>query len=286
MHQTASCPFFLFEMTSMLPFQPFTAPEHQPFTMPGGDAAALLVHGFPGTPLEMRATAQILHELGYTVKGILMPGFGTEIETLPTRKAGDWLQAILNALAELRREHSALLLVGNSMGSALSLAAAAQIPPDKLILFSPFWRIPGILWPALPIIKKILPQVKPLKIIKPDYQNPQFRQGLAEFLPGIDFDDPQIRASVEDFAIPIGLFDEIRQAGEMGYKAIVQQKAPALIMQGLKDDLVRPALTRQLVKRFPVPVNYLEFPQGGHNLYDHNEESWPQVEQAIRKFVA
>ena len=273
-------------MTNRLPFQPYTAPEHQPFYFAGSTKkAALLVHGFPGTPLEMRATAKILHELGYTVQGILLPGFGMEIETLPERKAADWLQAITNALAELRREHTALLLVGNSMGSALSLAAAAQNPPDKLILYSPFWRIPGILWAALPLIQKILPEIKPLKILRPDYQNPQFRQGLTEFLPGTDIDSPQIRAAVEDFAIPISLFGEIRQAGQMGYRAIPQQKAPTLIMQGLKDDLVRPALTRQIVKRFTVPINYVEFPQGAHNLYDPNEPSWAQIEQTIREFI-
>lgn len=139
----------------MLPFQPFQTPEHQPFYFEGGQPAALLVHGFPGTPLEMRATGETLHQLGFTVKGILLPGFGTEIETLPTKTAQDWLEAITAALIELRRDHAPLLLVGNSMGSALSLAAATHIKIDRLILYAPFWKLPGPLWAGLPLLKRI-----------------------------------------------------------------------------------------------------------------------------------
>ena len=48
-------------MKPMLPFTPFTAPEHQDFTLPGGRPAVLLVHGYPGTPHEMHAA----HELPF-----------------------------------------------------------------------------------------------------------------------------------------------------------------------------------------------------------------------------
>ncbi|MFO7586252.1 MAG: alpha/beta fold hydrolase [Anaerolineales bacterium] len=163
----------------MLPFKPFQGREHQPFHLQGGQAAALLVHGFPGTPLEMRATAEALHELDFTAKGILLPGFGTEIETLPAKTVRDWLDAVTTALAELRRAHDPLVLVGNSMGAALSLAAAAQIRVDALILYAPFWKLTHPLWAALPLLRRILPRVKPMRIMKPDFNNPQFREGLA-----------------------------------------------------------------------------------------------------------
>jgi carboxylesterase len=267
----------------MLPFKPFQAPEHQPFYLQGGSPAALLVHGFPGTPLEMRATAEALHELGFTTRGILLPGFGTEIETLPAKTVQDWLDAVLSALTDLRRTHAPLVLVGNSMGAALSLAAAAQIRVDGLILYAPFWKFPGPLWASLPLLRRVLPRVKPMRIMKPDFNNSQFREGLLEFLPGIDIDDPAIRAQIIDFALPVGLFDEIRKAGQIGYRAVPRQTAPTLILQGRDDHLVRPMLTRANLMRYPVPVAYAEFP-GGHDLYDPSRPAWNAVREQVRLF--
>ena len=57
-------------------------PEHETFTLPGGRPAALLLHGFLGTPAEMRGLGEALHEQGWTVYAPLLPGFGSDIETL------------------------------------------------------------------------------------------------------------------------------------------------------------------------------------------------------------
>ena len=48
----------------MRPLNPFTGPEHQAFILRGGEPAALLIHGFPGTPREMRPLAETLHAQG------------------------------------------------------------------------------------------------------------------------------------------------------------------------------------------------------------------------------
>jgi len=39
---------------------PYNTPEHQPFTLGDGSAVALLIHGFPGTPAEVRPLAEAL----------------------------------------------------------------------------------------------------------------------------------------------------------------------------------------------------------------------------------
>ena len=64
----------------------FTEDEHQPFRKSARGAmrgAALLVHGFPGTPADMRPLAASLAAAGWDVDAPLLPGFGPEIITLP-----------------------------------------------------------------------------------------------------------------------------------------------------------------------------------------------------------
>jgi carboxylesterase len=267
-----------------LPFTPFTGPEHQPFHLPGERGAALLTHGFPGSPLEMRATGELLSELGFSARGILLPGFGREIETLPTLKMEDWLRAVTDARALLQTERAPRILVGNSMGAALTLKVASASPPDALILFAPFWKLPGILWASLPLIKRILPEVRPFRIMKPNFDSPQFRQSVRNFSADIDVDDPAVRAAMIDFAIPIGMFDEIRRTGLEGHAVLEQITCPTLIIQGRSDPLVRPEVTRGWLAKIPAPVTYVEV-DAEHDSYDAQRASWIDVRAEITEFV-
>ena len=74
----------------------------------------------------MRPLAELLHQDGWTVHGLLLPGFGPEIATLPQRHRDEWIAAVQDALGALRQAgHRPLLLVGYSMGAA-EIAAAAS----------------------------------------------------------------------------------------------------------------------------------------------------------------
>ena len=56
--------------------KPFDGSEHRSFLWKGSDSAALLVHGFPGTPAEMRPLGTVLRNAGWTVRGLMLPGLG------------------------------------------------------------------------------------------------------------------------------------------------------------------------------------------------------------------
>ena len=47
-----------------LPIRLITDPKHKDFSLDAGHLAAVLVHGFPGTPFEMRPLAEILQADG------------------------------------------------------------------------------------------------------------------------------------------------------------------------------------------------------------------------------
>ena len=80
-----------------------TRPDPTPFFLEGGPSGALLIHGFTGSPPEMRLVGQYLHERGLTVSAPLLPGHGTSADDLNRCRWSDWTGRAQAALAELRR---------------------------------------------------------------------------------------------------------------------------------------------------------------------------------------
>jgi carboxylesterase len=268
----------------MLPFTPFTSPEHQDFLLPGGHPAALLVHGYPGTPYEMRPLAQALNERGWTCRGILLPGFGQQIESLPQRTWTEWRDAVIEALTTLRRDHAPLLLVGHSMGAAVGISAAACFPIDGLVLLAPFWRNHGLFWALLPVLKTLLPRVKPFKVMRADLDDPRLRREIKTFLPELDLEDSRTQQAIRDFVVPLGMFDELRKVGAAGYSAAPQVTCPALVLQGRADTTVHPQDTWRLAGRLAGALNKVEL-QAAHELVFEASPSFPQVQEAVLDFA-
>jgi carboxylesterase len=268
----------------LLPFNPFNTPEHADFTIPGGQPAALLVHGFPGTPAEMRPLAEALNERGWTARGLLLPGFGSDLDSLPTRRAEDWSAAIRNALLELRQRHTPVMLVGISMGAALSLQAVSQIPIDGLAILAPFWHLSSFVWPLLPILRRMFPVLRPFRLMKINYQDLQVRKVFQRFFSHINPDDPRTRIEMRKFKLHTGMFDEIRRAGTAAYQSAARVHIPLLTVQGMQDDVARAKLTRALLKNYGGPVRYAEVP-AGHDLLDVLHPAWVLVRSLVLEFA-
>ena len=264
------------------PLQAFQTDEHQPFLWPGGRQAALLVHGFPGTPAEMRTAGEVIHAGGWTVQGLLLPGFGVDFQTLPARRHIDWIEAIDHAVAVLRQEHDTVLLVGNSMGAALALRVAAHHAVDGLILFAPFWRVDSWLDKVYPLAERVLPQVKPFR--RADFADVRFRAGVLQFIPEADLDDPTVQAAIRELRLPVHVLGQVRRSGQLGYRFAAQVHAPVLIIQGSADPLVKPRVTKRLAARLPNLAGYVEVP-GEHELIRGKSAAWPLVTAAMRAFL-
>lgn len=265
----------------------FQGEDHQPYHFEGGENAALLIHGFPGTAAETRPLATILHEAGWTTRGLLLPGFGPGIASLADRSAEEWLAVVVEETAELKRRFRRVVLIGFSMGGALALQAAARTPVDGLALLAPFWKVDsrlfGVLWP---VVSRVFPRFKPFGIIKPDFDDPELRRGIEQFMPGMDLDDPEVREAMLSFEAPMSMLRQVIGAGRAAYAATPAiPPTPALILQGRSDELVRPHCTRQMMARLSGPLHYYEL-DSGHDLLRPDLPAWPHVRALVTQFAS
>ena len=263
----------------------FGGAEHAPFLLNGGEPAALLVHGFGGTPAEMRGLAEALNRAGWTAQVILLPGFGADMPSLLRRRHEEWTGAVVTAAGQLQRGgHSPVMLVGYSMGATAVLAATGQIRPDALMLLAPFWwqEKPG--WRLAEFfVRPFLPLgFRPLR--KADFGSPHLRQGVAKFMPGINLDDPATQEAMRDFRLPLGLIDQVRGLSRAAFAQASEVAAPKLVVQGTRDDVVRPAATRKLSRRFPSAPDLVEI-NSGHDMTLPDNPAWPLVEAAAVDFA-
>jgi carboxylesterase len=249
---------------------PFGGPEHQPFEIGHGrQGGVLLIHGFPGTPAEVRSIAEALAEHGWLARGILLPGFGADISNLNQRGRQDWVGAAQAAWDELRRFYRPSVLLGYSLGGAVALNLSSG-PQDRLVLAAPFWRVPGIIPTLLPLIRLAAPNLRPFK--KANFGDPALRQQFDRILPGVDLDDPQVRQTIqEEFVLPLSAMQEAIAMGRQAYRRAPKMPARLLVIQGAQDPLVRPSETRRLVRRLPAGrATYREI-DAGHELLSGGE---------------
>lgn len=108
----------------------------EPFFLPGGDYGVLLVHGFTGSPAEMRLLGEFLHKEGYTVLAPRLCGHGTTVEEMATTKWPHWYSAVEDAYHFLKAVCSRITVVGLSMGGLLALKLATEYQVDKLVSLS------------------------------------------------------------------------------------------------------------------------------------------------------
>ncbi|WP_278674188.1 alpha/beta fold hydrolase [Acidaminococcus fermentans] len=154
-------------------------PGAEPFFWRGTNKkGVLLIHGFTGSPSELRELGEELHRKGYTVEGLLLAGHGTDPHDLLDVKAEQWEKQVRQGVAHLRACCSRVTVVGLSMGGLLTLYAGAVTDADKLVVIStPIylydWRI-YFLWLADQLPYWAIPK-HPRTIDAPERYNVAYR---------------------------------------------------------------------------------------------------------------
>ncbi len=103
-------------------------PEARPLSHEGSSATGVLViHGFTGNPSSMRGIAVALADEGYHVEMPRLPGHGTTIDDMVTTTWDDWSGEVRAAHARLAERAERIVVVGLSMGGALTLWAGLEL---------------------------------------------------------------------------------------------------------------------------------------------------------------
>lgn len=193
----------------------------EPFLLSGGRIGCLLVHGFTGTPAEMRPLGTYLNQQGYNVLGIRLFGHATQPENMIRARRGDWLADVETGLDILRGTCDKVAAVGLSMGGLLALWAGAHKTVEAVVCLS-------------------------TPLVMPHGGQIRFARALSLFVPFIpkgkpDWHDPEAAAGHVTYPVyPTRTAIEVRDLIRDVRQKLSQIQVPVLVVQARDDKAVPP----------------------------------------------
>ncbi|HTT74723.1 MAG TPA: alpha/beta fold hydrolase [Candidatus Binataceae bacterium] len=98
---------------------PSQQPSTEPFLFDGSGLSLLLVHGFGGTPYEMRYLGERVNAAGARVLGVRLAGHASTAEDLGASTYDNWYESVIDGLEQLRGYGDPIVVAGLSMGALL-----------------------------------------------------------------------------------------------------------------------------------------------------------------------
>ncbi|MDX2231640.1 MAG: alpha/beta fold hydrolase [Leptolyngbyaceae cyanobacterium bins.349] len=274
-------------------------------------APMILLHGFGASIGHWR---QNLPTLGqhHTVYALDMLGFGASEKVTAPYGIEFWVEQVYDFWQTFVRQP--VILVGNSIGSLICLAVAAQHPdmvraivmlnlPDSSVLESPKW-LSGALSCLHPVTQPLLGAVKWVVTLPPVFntlfwairQPAMLRlwakqayatpSAITDELIDI-FSSPAyergaartLRAMVNGKPTSTSLTAKVSYAAK---DVLPQLQMPILLFWGLKDKMVPPALARRFLK-YSASLELVEIEEAGHCPHDEHPEL---VNREIIRWIA
>ncbi len=193
----------------------------EPFFFPGGPTGCLLVHGFTGTPKEMRWLGEYLAAQGHTVLGVRLFAHATQPEDMKRARWNDWLTDVEDGWHLLKGSCKQIVVIGLSMGGILSLLFASKHPLAGVVAMSTPHHLPSDLR---------------LNFIKP----------ISLFMPYMKKDEPTWfdQAALEQHACypvdPTRSYAELRDMLKVMRQNLAYVQSPALLIYSKNDPVVTP----------------------------------------------
>lgn len=214
------------------------------FYYSGGKTGILLLHGFTGTPSELRPLGKYLSEKGFTVYAPLLKGHGTTPEDMATTRWQDWWQSTVDAYTQLvAKEIDKLFVIGLSMGGCLSLYLSTQKKVDGVVsLCAPVW-VKDRRFPFVHFAKYVMPWLDRV---------------------------PNKCSEIESYIYPYQrtpaiCINELRKLMKVVRRNLAKVKVPTLVVQSQQDDTVEPKSGKYIYDRISSSVKHLSwYEKSGH----------------------
>ena len=244
------------------------ASDWGPFALGDGPDACLLLHGFTGSPAEVRPLGEALAAAGMRAVGPLLPGHGRAPEALLEVDRFDLYDAAHAALRELHQLRGVrrVFVAGLSAGALLALELCARErlrtgDPDiaAVALLAPAIRFRGSTWLFSSLLGR-LPAL-PLPFLLP--KGPRDLGGPAP----ADSQSSGLRADGSQGSVPLVWGRELRLLSEEALALARRVHAPALICHGERDHTAAPSGARLLAGALGSrEVTVRTFARSGHLL--------------------
>ena len=203
------------------------------FRLPGGEVGCLLLHGYSGSPPEMRGLAEYLNARGIAVSAPLLPGHGTRPDDLNHVRWEEWLDTAEGELRALRQAHRDVFVSGLSMGALLAAHLAIMFPDVRgMILYSPVLRAAHPLLPLAPVLRHVIKQFPVGKSARTQYVDPDARKRMWHYA-----------------TYPVGGAAQLLRLQRVVRRELMEAKTPALIFHTTRDTAIHPTSAQEMFDR-------------------------------------
>jgi carboxylesterase len=229
---------------------PFDPEVVRPWTLGEGRRGVLLIHGFAGTPPELRRLGEHLAANGHRCRGAALAGHGTTPEALEATDRHDWIASAQAELDALAHDCDQVMLAGQSMGGtiALHLAATDLRVAAVATLAAPVWLSGTVRW-VFPMARRVMRWHRPGDDID-----------LYDLAAIDELHSHGLRPmrAIQEF---VSLLHDVRDE-------LAAIRAPVLVLHGGRDRTIDPANAAEIERRLVCSreVRRQTFPRSGHGM--------------------
>ena len=214
-----------------------TAPFTLGPSLSDAPCAVLLLHGFTGSPWELRPVGEALAARGIHVTCPRLPGHGTTPEAMLFATRLQWLEAADGALQSLQGAPR-VFIVGLSMGALLAMVLAARHPGlvKGLVLMAP----------ALKLASRDARLLRRLRWLPFDLRETWLKKTRTD----IELDEVRSQSPILP-RYPLSRVLDLFSLGELAHQSEARISCPSLVIGAVHDHVVDTNEVMALQKRLP-----------------------------------